>query len=755
MKASLPHITAKKIKIKGLVQGVGFRPFIYLLAQDLGLNGYVFNQTDCVVIKIEGRSDLINIFIERLQKEKPEAADIRSVETGDEKAENLDDFEIIKSREGNDYIADISPDIAVCQACLADMRNQKHRINYPFINCTNCGPRFTIIKNYPYDRKNTTMAPFEMCKLCDAEYHSILDRRFHAQPIACNNCGPGYALYIQNRIENSFSEILNVLNSILQNNGVIAIKSLGGYNLMCDATSNQAVDKIREIKKRDTKPFAVMFRDPEVLKNYCHVDEAEERELTSWRRPIVILQAKGKPLAEGVSSGFSTIGALLPYLPLHYLLFEKILTDALVFTSGNISDEPIIIDNQLARDTFGAACDAVLTNNRDIFNRTDDSVLKVIRKQPFVFRRARGYVPNPIELEKPCEGILAAGAELVNAFCLGKGTQAIMSQYMGDLKNYETYEFFRESIETYKKLFRFTPELIVADLHPDYLATRYAHEQGVPVLEIQHHYAHVASCMAEHQLNEPVIGVSFDGTGLGTDGKIWGSEFMIADFHRFERLFHFEYIPIPGGDIATKQPWRTALSYLYRYYGSDLLNLNLTFLKQIDNQVIQKITESIDKRINCPDSCSAGRLFDAVSVILGCIINSGFHAEAPMRLEDLVISDTRGSYNYSINNSSISFKPAMDEILDDLGKDIRPEVIAAKFHNTIAGLIRDTVLKIKEASGIKKVALSGGTFQNKYLVEMLFPMLEDANFEVFYQEKIPCNDGGIALGQLAVAANRK
>lgn len=745
------NISAFEIKITGLVQGVGFRPYIYRLATSLHIKGWVKNLSNGVLVHIEGPINQTDQFLKRLPEESPPASSIEHIQTKKSKALYLSFFTIEESENIKNQISEISPDIAVCEDCLSDMKNQQNRIDYPFINCINCGPRFTIIKDFPYDRKNTTMDVFTMCKDCAREFEDVTNRRFHTQPNACKNCGPKYQLITKKSIITKHTEILTQVSDLLNNGKIIAIKGLGGFHLMCDATNENTVNYLREIKQRDAKPFAVMFRDIDSAKEFVEINNKAEEILLSWKRPIVILPAK-KELASGISNGLHTIGSFLPYMPIHYMIFEKCNLPALVLTSGNIADEPIVIDNQLAADTFFPKTDAVLTYNREIYNRTDDSVLKIMDDKPSVLRRSRGYAPNPVKLDYKTEGILATGAELVNCFCIGKDYLAILSQHIGDLKNPETLEFYTNTIERFKQLLRSTPQLTVADLHPDYLSTRYALEQKTPVHQVQHHHAHIASCMAEHGLNEKVIGISMDGTGYGADGNIWGGEFLICDLQVFERISHFDYVPLIGGDKAIKEPWRIAFSFLYHYFKEDFLDIDL--FSTIPEKTIQFIKTAIDNRINSPLTSSAGRLFDAVSALTGICTHSGFHAEAPMRLEDAIIKNNTEKYAYDMDDT-ICFASTLKGIIQDLQKKKPVGEISTKFHNTAGHAIVDKTVQICKETGLKKVVLSGGTFQNAYLTELLITLLTHNNLTVYTQESIPCNDGGIALGQIAIGAYRR
>jgi hydrogenase maturation protein HypF len=743
-----------RIKVTGLVQGVGFRPFVYRLAKKYGLEGTVDNRNDGVLIEVNGGGSDISAFANAVGKEAPRAAVIENITVDEIPSKSFMGFRIIRSKNNIvvNEITEVSPDIAVCNDCLEDMKRQKHRLNYAFTNCTNCGPRFTIIKALPYDRPNTTMAGFAMCNECQNEYSDVENRRFHAQPVACNDCGPHYSLVTGGKTVNNIEDITSFLAEVIASGDVFAAKGLGGFNLICDAANEIAVRKLRRSKHRDGKPLAVMFRDMDAVKRYCHAGEAERKALESWRRPVVILK-NANPLAESVSLGFGTTGALLPYLPFHYLLFGKTKCDALVFTSANLSGEPIIIDNDIAVNAFAAKM-PVLIHNRDIHNRADDSVGFVAGDKYRLIRRSRGRVPSPVRMPFDVDGILATGAELVNTFCIGRTTQAILSQHIGDLKNAGTLDFFEESIERFCELYKFQPRLIACDLHPDYLSSQYAANTGIDILPVQHHHAHMCSAMAENGIDEQVIGVIMDGTGYGIDGNIWGGEFFTGGYNGFQRQAHFDYIPVPGGDSAVKSPWKTAVSYLYKVFGTEFSGVDIPFTANLDPVKTSLLMEMIDKNINSPLSSSAGRLFDAVAAITGVCSETSFHAEAPMRLEDAIGETvTKECYDFDFGEA-IGFTKTVKGIVDDLKNGVAVSYISAKFHNTIVEVILKSALVIRQKTSIGKVVLSGGTFQNKYLCIKTEEALENAGFQVFTQNTVPANDGGISLGQLAVAAKR-
>ena len=748
------------VQVKGLVQGVGFRPFVYRIARKNNLSGWVRNTNECVEIHIEGKEEDTDAFSMNLRDDPPAASRIREIRKVEIEVLHLTGFKIEPSTNYSQEITEISPDIAVCQECLEDTRLPGNRFHYPFVNCTNCGPRFTIIRDLPYDRRKTTMEPFPLCTSCSNEYSDVADRRFHAQPVACQDCGPCYEMYINGKpVSEDIEIILSRISSDLDNGSIVAIKGTGGYFLACDAYNWNVVRKMRDKKQREEKPFAVMFSNINAIRKIAEVSEGEEGSLESWRRPIVLLQLKddAKKIFDPVNSGLSTIGAMLPYMPFHYMLFEKLKTDALVLTSGNLSDEPIIIDDREAIERFQPVADTVLLYNREIHNRADDSVIRIINNKERVFRRSRGYVPRSIPSRFKTEGIVAFGGELVNTFCIGKGDHALMSQHIGDLKDWRTFEFYQESLQRFQKLFRVAPSLLVCDLHPDYFSTRTAEsfsEKQIPLIRVQHHHAHIASCMAEHDIDQKVIGVSFDGTCFGSDGKTWGAEFLVCDLMDFTRFTHFDYIPLPGGDKAVKEPWRMAVSYLYKVYGHGLTDIDLPFIKKIGRTAIENVIRMLEKNINCPEVSSAGRAFDALAALLNLCLHSGYEAQAPMMLESLARADNHETYPFEINKT-ISILPAIRCITEDIIKGADPAVISTKFHNTIISVIFEVVKMMREKESISKVVLSGGVFQNAYILARLEDLLAKNNFELFTHSIIPSNDGGISLGQLMIAAKRR
>jgi len=771
-------IKTNHITVTGLVQGVGFRPCVYRIATRLGLGGWVLNTSEDVQICLSGETEKLQHFVKLLRAEAPAASRIENIEVREYEYEVFAEFSIRSSHDIAGEITEISPDIAVCSECLADIEIPGSRLDYSFVNCTNCGPRFTIISDLPYDRARTTMQSFPMCSDCRKEYEDILDRRFHAQPTACERCGPRYELFINgDKNTSDIGIIISKISECLADGGVALIRGLGGMHLACDAFNTAAVSRLRGIKKRDGKPFAVMFCDIEAVKQYTEMSLEEEESLLSWRRPIVLLKLKpinyqgdastgSSPmqvpesqrqpsLSHDINSGLDLLGVMLPYMPLHYLLFRHLKTKAIVLTSGNFSSEPILIDNDEALRQFSSSADAILLHNRDIYNRTDDSVVRIIGEKERVIRRSRGYVPSPVYTGLNTEGILAFGAELTNTFCMGRGRKAFLSQHIGDLQGLETSLFYEQTMARFLKLFRVKPSLLAVDMHPEYISTRAAQQFGdLPLVRVQHHHAHIASCMAEHRLDEKVIGIALDGTGYGDDGHTWGSEFMVCDLAGYTRITHFEYLPMPGGDMASEEPWRMAVSWLFKVFGKDLISLELPLFREIDPEKIELLLQMIIKKVNCPLTSGAGRLFDAVASLLGICQIATFQAEGPMRLEAMVQKDCTESYSYELSDV-ICFDSTLRAMVADITMGTDPKIIATKFHNTIISVIFETANAIRRKENINKVVLSGGVFQNKYLSEGALCLLKENDFEVYAHAAIPTNDGGIALGQLAVASKRR
>lgn len=760
------YVNITVLLIQGLVQGVGFRPFVYRIASEMGIRGEVDNRNDGVYIRALLSGEEKELLLRRIRTEHPPVASIHRILVTEEpdEAERYTGFSITPSRSESVGITEVSPDIAVCADCLADRKRQPHRLAYPFINCTHCGPRFSIIRDLPYDRSRTTMAAFSLCPDCRREYTSVDDRRFHAQPVACNRCGPLYYATCKGRKYTDYADLLALTTRLLARGGVIAVKGVGGYHLVCDARQEKAVGRLRGIKARETKPFAVMFRDVESVQAYARLRPEEAACLTSWRRPVVLLECLFEgaetPLASGVHPRMQTVGCLLPYMPIHYDWFEQLDTPALVMTSGNQSGFPIAITPGEAEKQLEGKVDLILHHNRDIYNRTDDSVLHICGGQTCLLRRSRGYVPEPFRTELPVDGILAFGAEMANTFALGKNETILQSQYIGDLKNSETYAFYTESLDRYLHLFRFTPRWLVCDKHPDYLSSReaahLAMKTGLPLLGIQHHHAHAAACMLEHDLKEPVIALVLDGTGQGEDGHSWGGEFLWCDLATYRRLSHFEYVPLPGGDKAAMEPWRMVVAYLHQYgfpYPAD-------FIRRIGADKIRLLERLLEKDVQCPSGSSAGRLFDAVSSLIGLCDRVSRQGEAAILLEQETAfyapgkhSATENSYPLAEEKDGIlSFRPLFARLLTDQMNQVPAGLLAIRFHEALAASLKEKAMRLMRQTGISKVIASGGCFQNKRLTELLQQQFQQEGIPFYIPGHIPCNDSGIAVGQLAVAA---
>jgi len=738
-------MTRVRARITGRVQGVGFRPTVYRYATELGLGGFVCNGPHGVTVEVEGEAQKVGEFFDHLTRQPPRQAVIAGITTDVLRVEGVRDFQVIESESIGKRETHITPDLATCDDCLNEVLNPKNRrAGYAFTNCVNCGPRFTILRDLPYDRANTSMRTFRMCEHCEHEYHHPPDRRFHAQPNACPVCGPQLKLIVADGIT-TVDDPLTKAQECLRRGRILALKGLGGYQLACDATSAESVARLRRRKHRPHKPLAVMFRDLPALKRSCEINAAEEAALLSPARPIVIVKRKNGKLAAGVSPDTNTVGAFLPCTPLHHLLMEKF--EALVMTSGNICDEPIISDEADLPDVLGGIADAALTHNRPIVHKCDDSVIRLVGPRAQFVRRARGFVPNPIRLAESSPRILAVGGELKNTFCLVQDGQAYLSQHIGDLKRFRTYDYFTGEIAAWQKLLRIEPEVVAHDLHPAYLSTKYAEKlSGLLKIGVQHHHAHVAGVMAEHNLYEPVIGVALDGTGYGTDGTIWGGEFLVADRCDFERVAHFKQYPMPGGDRAVQEPWRMAASVALT---EGLCGTTPKFLP------LQKL---IDAGFNSPLTSGAGRLFDAVASMLGLCDVATYEAQAAIRLEAIADTRVRGAYPFDMETRgqpwTISFAPALRALREERGRGVAVGVMAAKFHNTVAAAVVQACRFIRGQRDLNRVALSGGVFQNELLLRRTEEALRTQRFEVFTHEIVPPNDGGLALGQAAVAAAR-
>ncbi|GAB6065722.1 carbamoyltransferase HypF [Aquifex pyrophilus] len=733
-----------RVKLKGAVQGVGFRPFVYRIAKELGLKGYVINDSRGVEIEVEGEEELLHKFLLRLSKEKPPLARIYSREVLFLEPIGYKDFEIRKSNEEGEKEVLILPDISTCEDCLRELFDPKdRRYRYPFINCTNCGPRFTIIEKLPYDRKNTTMKVFKMCEECEREYKNPLDRRFHAQPNACPKCGPHVTLYDnEGNLIARREEALEKLVRLIREGKIVAVKGIGGFHLVCDATNEEAVRELRKRKRRKEKPFAVMFRDLKQVEEYANPTELEKALLLSPERPIVLIEKK-KELAPSVAPYLRRVGAFLPYSPLHHLILSS-LDFPVVATSGNLSDEPIVKDNEEAFEKLSELSDFILLHNRDIKRRCDDSVVKVVGGIPTFIRRSRGYAPLPVELPLSSDRkVLAVGGMLKNTFAIAFGNKAFPSQHIGDIDSITNLKAFEREVYDFMKLYEFEPDVIVCDMHPRYETTRwaveFARERGIKLVKVQHHYAHILSCMAENKVKEKVLGIAWDGTGYGEDGTLWGGEFLVCDYRDYERAFYFKPFRLIGGEKAVKEPRRVALSLLFELFGDKALGMELPTLKAFSEKELENLFKVWKRGINSPLSSSVGRLFDAVSSLLGIRQVLSYEGQGAMMIEDLYDHTERGFYPYTIKEGKIFW----EEIISALIEERDPRRASTRFINTLARICLDIAKEI----GIPKVCLSGGVMQNDPLVSKIKELLEEEGFKVFTHQKVSPNDSGLCVGQ--------
>jgi hydrogenase maturation protein HypF len=762
-KAARQSLKSAFISVRGIVQGVGFRPFVYGLAVKHNLKGWVYNTSEDVRIEIEGAADAIKQFERELETKAPPLAHIENVTIEYHPPCGYKNFEIRQSQAQEGKYQLISPDVATCQPCLGELLNpEDRRYRYPFTNCTNCGPRFTIIEDMPYDRPKTTMRYFQMCPQCQAEYDNPLDRRFHAQPNACPRCGPQVELVDNRGNLVTGSNPIAAASQFLKEGKIVAIKGLGGFLLACDATNDIAVKTLRQRKKRPSKPFAIMVASVDEAKRHCYVSPEEENLLTSPQSPIVLMRwREDSSVSREVAPNLRFLGVMLPYTPLHHILLRDTGLP-LVMTSGNLSEEPIARDNDEALRRLSGIADYFLIHNRDIYSRYDDSVAIVERGTSQLVRRARSYAPYPIRLSFKTKQVLSCGAEDKNTFCLTKDNYAFLSQHIGDMENMETLEHFDSTISLYKRLFHIEPEIVAHDLHPDYLATKYARElgeSGIELVPVQHHHAHIASCLADNGLESAVIGVAFDGTGMGADGNIWGGEFLIADYRNFRRAGHLEYLPLPGGAAAIKRPRRTAIGYILTLLGENALNCDLPVMREADDMEIEVIKRQIERKINSPLSSSMGRLFDAISALLGIRGEIDYEGQAAVELEMAAYEEdcahAQESYPYRIVEDEgiriVRLKDLFSAVIEDLHHGVSKGMISVRFHDTIARMIGDMCRLIADETGISQVALSGGVFQNRLLLRKTVSLLESSGFEVFIHRQVPCNDGGVSLGQAVVA----
>ncbi|MBZ5660264.1 MAG: carbamoyltransferase HypF [Acidobacteriia bacterium] len=752
----------REIRVTGIVQGVGFRPYVFRLATERGLTGNISNTPAGVTIEIQGPAALVEEFSAQLSIDAPPLARIMGLAIQDLPCNGDAEFRIAGSHTGEAVRALISPDVAICDECLAELLDPADRRHlYPFINCTNCGPRFTIVRNIPYDRPRTSMAVFPMCEECRAEYENPRDRRFHAQPNACWKCGPQLELWDSQGQNVECSDPVAEAVARLRSGEIVAIKGLGGFHLAVDATNSAAVDSLRRRKHRFGKPLAVMVQDLKMAEAFCEIEQQARAALTSHQRPIVLLPKKrGIAIADAVAPGQNDLGIFLPYTPVHHLLFAAGQFPALVMTSGNLSEEPIAIDNREAAARLSGIADAYLPHNREILLRCDDSVIKPIAGRVRQFRRARGYVPAPLELHNDLPSILAVGGELKNTICLTRGREAFLSQHIGDLENAESFKFFHEAVEHFQRILEIHPETIAYDLHPGYFSTKWALAQtGARLAGVQHHHAHIASCMAENGIEGKVIGFALDGTGYGSDGAVWGGEALVASYASFERAGHFEYVSLPGSAAAIREPWRMGVSYLAHTFGKDFLGLGIPFTHKIERKKSETMLRMMERRVNSPLTSSCGRLFDGVAAVIGLREVVDYEAQAAMELESagLAAPKDASAYPFSLfregNTWQIGVRPLFEAIVDDLRKHTPVETISLRFHNGLADILSRLAGCLRDEFSLRRICLSGGTFQNGFLLTSLVQKLEADGFEVFTHTQVPAGDGGLSLGQALVASS--
>lgn len=732
------------LKIYGRVQGVGFRPFVYRLAKELNLKGYVLNSSSGVEIALQGKKEVIDQFIDKLKKEAPPLSKIEKIENNVIDLEEYKDFKILESRKDEGFNL-ISPDIAICDDCLTELFDPNdRRFRYPFINCTNCGPRYTIIEDLPYDREKTTMKVFKMCEDCEKEYKDPESRRFHAQPNACFICGP--KLWIDGSSE---FDIFKKISELLNEGKILGIKGVGGFHIACDATNDNVVEKLRERKKRPSKPFALMMKDIEMVKKYCFLSEKEEEILKSKERPIVLLKIKNlNNISSSVAPNNKYLGVMLPYAPYHYLIFENF-NKPLVMTSGNLSDEPIIKDNDEVKNKLKNVVDFFVLHDREIKNRIDDSVVFVENKNLQFIRRARGYAPDPIKISISLYPTLGLGGELKNTFSLGFENYVFMSPHIGDLKDKDTLQVYEETIENFIKLFKISPEILVCDLHPQYLSTEFGEKfkNYLIVSYIQHHKAHAFSLILDRNIFEDMIIFSFDGTGYGEDGNIWGGEVFVGNIDGIKRVAHFKYFPITKGDYIIEKPERIA----YLFVKSNLKGLENSLFKDMNDFEKEILSKMLEKNENIIYTSSCGRLFDLVSGLIGVKKEVTYEGEAAISLEMLAYdSCEKDFYKFKIEEKDtieIDVVDTIEEIIFEKEKKEKKD-IARKFHNTIVNICLKTSKILREKYNIKKVGFTGGVFQNRLLINLISDIFKKENFEIYFHQKVPPNDGGISLGQI-------
>jgi hydrogenase maturation protein HypF len=752
----------REIEVQGIVQGVGFRPFVYRLAGDCGLAGLVANTSAGVSIEVEGLPEAVASFLRRLPAEAPPLAQITRFSVRELAACEARGFEIHPSRSNEPARALVSPDIATCPDCLRELFDPRdRRYLYPFINCTNCGPRFTIIQDIPYDRPRTSMAPFSMCSACQREYDAPRDRRFHAQPNACWNCGPSLQLWTSRGDPIATPDPLAEAVRHLAAGAIVAVKGLGGFHLAVDAANEEAVARLRRLKRRVEKPFAVMVASAEIARVFCECGADSFALLESPRRPIVLLpKRRPHPIAEAVAPGHRDLGIFVAYTPLHHLLFAAGSFSALVMTSGNLSEEPIAIANLEAVQRLGGLADFFLVHDREILRRCDDSVVRITSGRLRQLRRSRGYVPVPIFLNQELPPVLAVGGELKNTVCLAQGRQAFLSQHIGDLENPEAFRFFEEAAEHLERVLEITPQIVACDLHPDYFSTRWAlRKKPLECIPVQHHHAHIAACMAENQLDGRVLGIALDGAGYGTDGHIWGGELLAAGYESFERLAHLDEVRMPGGAAAIHEPWRMAVSYLAAHFGRAFLDFPIPFVRALDRRQTNVLLRMIERGVNSPLTSSCGRLFDAVAALAGLRHRVNYEAQAAIELEmALGQGECEPAYPFTILQQGtpwvIGTRGLFEAIVKDLQDGVSIAIISRRFHNGLVEAFVRAVLLARQRTGLDRVCLSGGSLQNTVLLERFEARLAGHGLRVFSHSQVPSNDGGLSLGQALVAAHQ-
>ena len=736
--ASKPAAQRLRITLRGAVQGVGFRPFIYRLATEMSLTGWVLNSSSGLVVEVEGAPEELRRFDQRIESERPKASVVTARESAWLAPQGFTKFEIHHSESDSAKSVNVLPDLATCPDCRAELFDPANRrFQYPFTNCTNCGPRYTIVLDIPYDRPNTTMRDFELCPACREEYENPANRRFHAQPNACSACGP------------KLDGIMAATSAALSRGEIVALKGIGGFQLLCDARQPAAVARLRQRKHREEKPFALMMPSLEIARECCEISAAEQELLESQAAPIVLLRPKpGADIAWNVAHCSPYLGVMLPYSPLHYLLMREC-PFPLIATSGNRSDEPIAIANDEAATRLKDIADHFLMHNRPIVRACDDSVVRLTRGRSGILRRARGYAPLAIRVAHAVPPVLSVGGHLKNTVAIGIGQDVFLSQHIGDLETLEARHAFERAINDLCRLYSFKPEAVVCDLHPDYASTHWAEQSGLPVIRVQHHQAHVASCAAENHVEGPYLGVSWDGTGYGLDGAIWGGEFFRVENNQYERIAHLRSFNLPGGDAAVREGWRSAASLLFEVTGQTECGDSRPRLSSARNSLsaddLEKVRQMLERKINLAPTTSVGRLFDAVASITGLAQQNRFEGQAAMLLEH-EIGDLRTEEAYPLMGGD--WAPLMHAVLHDKQEGMPIPRIAAKFHNALVNWI----VEVAEKIALKQIVLSGGVFQNRYLTERTAAVLESQGFAVHTHRQVPPNDGGIALGQVVMVA---